>query len=253
MTSKRHVVAVIPARMASTRLPRKLILDKTGKPLICHVVDQTRKAKLITRIIVATDHEEIARAVEKEGAQAVMTRADHPNGTSRIAQVVAGLPAAESEVVVNVQGDEPEIEPALIDRLAQGLMDDQQAPMATLGSFFRPDEDVTNANVVKLIVNQNGHAIYFSRSVIPYDRDKRGPSAVGYLKHPGLYAYRREFLLTYVTLPATPLEQIESLEQLRAIEHGYKIKVVMAESRHQGIDTPEQYEAFVARFKARSQ
>ncbi len=252
MTQNRNVIAVIPGRMASTRLPRKLILDKTGKPLICHVVDQVRQAKLVGRIIVATDHADIARAVESQGAQAVMTREDHPNGTSRIAEVVAGLPEAESRVVVNVQGDEPEIEPALIDRLAQGLMDDAQAPMATLGSVFRDDEDPTNPNVVKLIVNQLGHAIYFSRSLIPYDRDKRGQSKVGYLKHPGMYAYRRDFLLKYVTLPATPLEQIESLEQLRAIEHGYKIKVVMAESRHQGIDTPEQYEAFVARYNARS-
>jgi 3-deoxy-manno-octulosonate cytidylyltransferase (CMP-KDO synthetase) len=247
MTQTPSIVAVIPARMASTRLPRKLILDKTGKPLICHVVDRVKQAKTIGRIIVATDHADIARAVEKEGVEAVMTREDHPNGTSRIAQVVEGLSPKESELVVNVQGDEPEIEPALIDRLAAGLIEDLDAPMATLGSAFEPHEDPTNPNVVKLIVNQLGHAIYFSRSLIPYDRDKKRP--VGYLKHPGLYAYRREFLLKYVTLKPTPLEQIESLEQLRAIEHGYKIKVVMVASPHQGIDTPEQYEAFVARFK----
>ncbi len=141
----------------------------------------------------------------------------------------------------------------MIDKLIEGLLSDPDAPMATLASDFAPDEDPTNPNIVKLITNQNGRAIYFSRSPLDsFDRDpSQGPPAVRYLKHPGLYAHRRDFLLKYVTLPATPLEKIEQLEQLRAIEHGYAIAVVKTEVRHHGIDTPEQYEAFVARCQGR--
>jgi 3-deoxy-manno-octulosonate cytidylyltransferase (CMP-KDO synthetase) len=240
-----NALAVIPARYASTRFPGKPLADKTGKPLIRHVVERVREAKNVSRIIVATDDTRIAQAVEAFGGEVTMT-GDHPNGTSRIAEVVKGIPQAESEIVVNVQGDEPEIEPGLIDLLIDGLLADKTAPMATLASPFAPGEDPTNPNIVKMVVDQKGRAMYFSRSLIPFDRDKSG---IKPLKHPGLYAYRREFLLKYVTLEPTPLEQAEQLEQLRALEHGYKIAVVKAVVRHHGIDTPEQYEAFVKRVR----
>jgi 3-deoxy-manno-octulosonate cytidylyltransferase (CMP-KDO synthetase) len=243
-----RALAVIPARYASTRFPGKPLANRTGKPLIQHVVEQARLAKRVGRIIVATDDQRIAEVVRGFGGEVCMTREDHPNGTSRIAEVVQGIAEADSRIVVNVQGDEPEIEPAVIDELVDGLLADGDAPMATLASDFAPGEDASNPNIVKLILNQRGRAMYFSRSLIPYDRDKRGITP---LKHPGLYAYRRDFLLKYVTLPATPLEQIEQLEQLRALEHGYAIAVVKTQVRHHGIDTPEQYEAFVQRVKGR--
>ena len=252
-------LAVIPARYASTRFPGKPLADRTGKPLIRHVVERVRMARRVGRIIVATDDRRIANAVRSFGAEAVMTRADHPNGTSRIAEVVANLAplagagqseiSAVPEVILNVQGDEPEIEPEVIDQLVDGLIADPQAPMATLASDFAADEDPGNPNIVKLVVTQGPRprALYFSRSLIPFDRDRRG---VKLLKHPGLYAYRRSFLLHYVTLAPTPLEQAEQLEQLRALEHGFAIAVVKTAVRHHGIDTPEQYEAFVRRCAA---
>ncbi len=257
------VIAVIPARYESSRFPGKPLADKTGKPLIQHVVEQVRQAKRVGRIVVATDDQRIFDAVRRFGSDAVMTRTDHPNGTSRIAEVVAGIPEDElgpAGVVVNVQGDEPQIEPRVIDELIDGLLAepaDGGAPMATLASPFAPDEDPADPNIVKLVVGHvdgRARALYFSRSAIPYHRDAPPPPEArdahkGLLKHPGLYAYRRAFLLKYVTLPPTPLEQAEQLEQLRALEHGYPIAVVKTHTRHHGIDTPQQYEAFVAAYK----
>ena len=205
-----QAIAVIPARFGSTRFPGKPLADKTGKPLIQHVVEQVKKAKTVSRILVATDDQRIFDAVQAFGGEAVMTRADHPNGTSRIAEAVQQIEAdtPHPELILNVQGDEPEIEPDVIDQLVQGLADDPDAPMATLASPFADDEDPNDPNIVKLIVNQLGHAMYFSRSLIPFSRDSQSDisnhkSAI--LKHPGLYAYRRDFLLKYVTLPPTPL------------------------------------------------
>lgn len=255
-----QATAIIPARFGSTRFPGKPLADKTGKPLIQHVVEQVRNADTVTRIVVATDDPRIFDAVTGFGGEAVMTREDHPNGTSRLAEAVqlletsgptppsSSLAPQASSLIVNVQGDEPEIEPGVIDQLVLGLADDPDAPMATLASPFADDEDPANPNIVKLIVDQHGHAMYFSRSVIPYNRDTE-TDAPPLLKHPGLYAYRRDFLLKYVTLPPTPLEEAEKLEQLRALEHGYKIRIIQTTVRHHGIDTPEQYEAFVLRQK----
>ena len=281
-----QATAIIPARFGSTRFPGKPLADKTGKPLIQHVVEQVRKAKQINRIVVATDDKRIHQAVLSFGGESVMTREDHPNGTSRLAEAVqilesappkptppqspvmaqralAGIPPT-TDIILNVQGDEPEIEPDVIDQLVLGLANDPHAPMATLASPFANDEDPTNPNIVKLVVDQLGHALYFSRSLIPHHRDAAPlttppTSAISnqqpqvreakshILKHPGLYAYRRDFLLKYVTLSPTPLEEAEKLEQLRALEHGYKIAVIQTHVRHHGIDTPEQYEAFVQR------
>ncbi|GAB4109953.1 MAG: 3-deoxy-manno-octulosonate cytidylyltransferase [Phycisphaeraceae bacterium] len=242
--------AIIPARFGSTRFPGKPLADQTGKPLIQHVVEQVRQAQSVHRIVVATDDTRIADAVHAFQGEAVLTRPDHPNGTCRIAEAVEILALPESDLVLNVQGDEPEIEPHVIDQLVHGLAEDPDAPMATLASPFADDEDPGNPNIVKLITDQHGYALYFSRSLIPYHRDAEDPHPA-YLKHPGLYAYRKDFLMKYVTLPPTPLEQAEKLEQLRALEHGYRIRIVHTQTRHHGIDTPEQYRDFVQRYRAR--
>ena len=229
------------------RFEGKPLADKTGQPLIQHVVEQVARARSIADIIVATDDQRIVSAVESFGAKVVLTRPDHPNGTSRIAQVVHDLQTQVSGLIVNVQGDEPEIDPGVIDELVAGLVADPDAPMATLASEFADDEDPSDHNIVKVIMDQHNRAIYFSRSLIPYDRDGCG---IRPLRHPGVYAYRRDFLLTYVKLQPTPLEQIEQLEQLRAIEHGYKITVIKTRVHHHGIDTPQQYDAFVKRWRS---
>ncbi len=247
-------IALIPARYGSTRLPGKPLLDRTGKPLIQHVVERVRQAKCITRIVIATDDQRIFDAVQRFGGEAIMTRTDHPNGTARITEAVETLEASTasanpkspvSDIIVNVQGDEPEVEPGLIDQLVRGLANDGDAPMATLGSPFADDEDPRDPNIVKLVVDRHDRALYFSRSLIPFDRDAEG--RVMPMKHPGMYAYRRSFLPCYVSLPPTPLEQCEKLEQLRVLEHGYAIAVVRATVRHHGIDTAEQYDEFVKR------
>lgn len=248
-------LAIIPARMSSTRLPGKPLLAETGKPLIQHVVENAQQAASLERCVVATDDQVIVDAVRSFGGEAVLT-GPHPNGTSRLAEALT-LIDADHDLIVNVQGDEPEIDPAVIDALVAGIAADADAPMATLCSRFAAGEDPTNPNIVKLVRDVHGRAMYFSRSLMPFDRDGggegggRGVSAkpqAAYWKHPGLYAYRRDFLANvYPTLTPTPLEDIEKLEQLRVLEHGYAIAVIEANAPEPGIDTPEQYAAFVQR------
>ncbi len=245
-------LAVIPARFASSRFPGKPLAAETGKPLIQHVVERVHEAELVSRVVVATDDERILDAVLAFGGEAVMT-GEHPNGTSRIAEAIE-IVGDSTDLIVNVQGDEPEAPAETIDALIQGLASDPEAQMATLASPFDDHEDPTNPNVVKLVLDRNGRAMYFSRSLIPYDRDAEllgtKPNATLY-KHPGLYAYRRDFLRVYRGLEPTPLERAEQLEQLRVLEHGYAIKIVHAAAPHPGIDTPEQYAAFVDRWTRR--
>ena len=253
------VTAVIPARFGSTRFPGKPLADRTGRPLIMHVVERVRLASRIGRVMVATDDQRIFDVVSASGCEVVMTRPDHPNGTSRIAEVVAGWPGGPSHwprVVVNVQGDEPQVDPGVIDQLVDSLLAEPEpggAPMATVASRFAANEDPRDPHIVKLVIaHGQGHcrAVYFSRSLIPFDRDHKGPAApAAPLKHVGLYAYRPDFLLRYVGLRPSPLEQTEQLEQLRALEHGVPIAVVIADAVHHGIDTPEQYEAFVRDYR----
>ena len=238
--------AVIPARYASVRFPGKVLADRTGKPLIQHVYERVRAAGLVDRVVVATDDQRIIDAVERFGGEALMTRVDHPNGTSRITEVAAALGA---RLIVNVQADEPQIEPGLID-LAIGRLEDQpECAVATVASPFAPDEDPADPNIVKVVVDAAGRALYFSRALVPHDRD--GTQTTPPLKHVGLYVYRRDFLLAYADLPPTPLEQAERLEQLRILEHGYDIAVAVARVSFHGIDTPQQYEAFVERYRQR--
>lgn len=241
-------LGLIPARFASTRLPGKPLLDRTGKTLIQHVVENARRCSCLQRVVVATDDVRIRDAVVAFGGEAVMT-GEHPNGTSRLAEALTILGDTHA-IIVNVQGDEPEVEPALLDALVQGMADDPDAAMATLYAPFGEDEDPANPNIVKVIKDQRDRALYFSRSLIPFDRDGQRPQR---FKHPGLYAYRRDFLLAYPTLAPTPLEEAEKLEQLRVLEHGYAIKLIAAPPGvlpKAGIDTPQQYDDFVARRQA---
>ena len=245
--NRQSIIAVIPARMNSSRFPGKVLANRTGKPLIQHVYERARKSALIARVIVAADDDRIVRAVTAFGGEAVMTRPDHPNGTCRIAEAVTQFDAS---IIVNVQGDEPDIEPGLIDRTVHALIDHPDCQMSTLASRFAPEEDPSNPNIVKVVVDQSNRAMYFSRNQIPCVRDTHDAVASGLgapLKHVGLYVYRRDFLDVYTSLALTPLEQAEKLEQLRVLEHGYRIAVAIGEAHFHGIDTPEQYEAFVRR------
>ena len=242
------IVAIIPARLGSTRFPGKMLAAATGRPLIAHTCEAARGSGRVGRVVVATDAAEIARAVSLDGVEAVMTAATHPNGTSRLAEAADVLGLADDAVVVNVQGDEPEIDPAIIDLAVTTLLAGG-ADVATVGSPLAPGQDPGDPNIVKVVADCRGRAMYFSRSRIPHDRD--GGGVTGPLKHVGLYVYRAAFLRRYVALPQTPLEQTERLEQLRVLEHGHAIAVAIAEAHHVGIDTEEQYEAFVARWRER--
>lgn len=239
------IVVCIPARYASTRFPAKVLAQDTGKYLIQHTWEQARKARLPERVVIAADDERIVQAAHTFGAECVLTSPSHQSGTDRIAEAVG---KSDAGIVINVQGDEPQIDPEHIDYLARLLLDNPDAPMATLAAAFATREQIADPNVVKVIVDANGKAIYFSRSVIPYDRQRAGVGDVGhYLRHIGIYAYRRDFLLRITSLPQTPLEKLEKLEQLRAIENGFTILVGKVEHTCEGIDTPEQYAAFVRR------
>jgi len=244
------VVAIIPGRLGSTRFPGKVLASKTGKPLIQHVCEAASKSKLLSRVFVATDDEMVMAAVRSFGGEAVLTRTDHPNGTSRLAEAAKLLGLSPDAIVVNVQGDEPEIEPAVIESAVRAL---GNAPVATVASPMS-EEDAGNPNIVKVVVRLDGTALYFSRARVPHVRDSANADSGRPLRHVGLYVYRRSFLDRYLTLAPTPLERAESLEQLRILEHGFAIAVAIMphEIGSAGIDTPEQYEAFVKRQAKRS-
>lgn len=227
-------LCVIPARYASTRLPGKPLKDIAGKPMICRVYERALKAQSMSEVLVATDDERILAVVKEHGGKAMLTAKNHPTGTDRLAEVAAAYP--EVDVIVNVQGDEPLIEPKLIDELAAVFTEDENLQMATVMTPMVSEEEKNNPNNVKVITDRNGYALYFSRSLIPYPRNDEG---VPVYKHIGIYAYRRDFLLKYAKMAPTPLESTESLEQLRALENGYKIKVVKTDYRFVGVDTAE--------------
>ncbi len=241
---KMSTIAIIPARYASTRLPGKPLLDETGKTLIQHVVENAKQSASLDRIIVATDDDRIFKAVETFGGEAVMTGQSCRTGTDRLAEAAQKLQLAPDDFIVNVQGDEPDIPPACIDELVN-LITSSQAPMATLATHL-PNDQAGDPNKVKVVLNGSSNALYFSRAKIPHPRDEE---EVTYLLHLGIYAYRAEFLQQFTTLPSTPAEQVEKLEQLRALEHGYKIAVAVVEYEGGGIDTPEDYAEFVDKIK----
>jgi 3-deoxy-manno-octulosonate cytidylyltransferase (CMP-KDO synthetase) len=239
-------IVVIPARFGSTRFPAKILASKTGRPLVQHVVDQVRRCARVRDVVVATDDQRIVQALKPFETRCVMTSPAHQSGTDRIAEVAYDL---DDDIIVNVQGDEPEIEPAIIDGLIARL-ESSEDDMATAATAFSAGMDPANPNLVKVVVGVNGHAIYFSRSVIPFDRDPgTNPDRPPYLLHLGIYAYRRQFLLEFAGWQPTPLERTEKLEQLRALEHGRRIYVMTVARATHGIDTEEQYEEFVRRQK----
>lgn len=229
-----NTLCVIPARYASTRLPGKPLADIAGKPMIVRVYEQASRAKRLSGVIAAVDDERVYESVVSHGGKAMMTAKDHPTGTDRLAEVAAAHP--EAELIINVQGDEPLIEPDLIDALAAAFEEEPELQMATVKSPMTDENEMRNPNNVKVVTDKEGYALYFSRSLLPYPRENTG---VTVYKHIGIYAYRRDFLLQYARMEPTALEQTESLEQLRALENGYKIKVIATDFRFVGVDTPE--------------
>jgi 3-deoxy-manno-octulosonate cytidylyltransferase (CMP-KDO synthetase) len=228
-----RAIVVIPARYHSTRLPGKALVDIGGRPMIEHVYRRAAAARGIAAVVVATDDERIAAAVRGFGGEARLTRPDHRSGTDRVAEVARDLAC---DIVVNVQGDEPTVHPESIEQVVAALLSGRVV-MATLRTALHDPHEIASPHVVKVVVDQAGDALYFSRAPIPCVREDRRASAA--YKHIGLYAYRREFLLTLASLAQTPLEQAESLEQLRALEHGYRIRVVETGYDSVGVDTPD--------------
>jgi len=249
---KGEAVAIIPARYSSTRLPGKPLLPLKGIPLIMHVVERARRARLVSRVIVATDDQRILDSVQAHGGEARMTSPRLTSGTDRVAEVAATL---DSEFVVNVQGDEPLIDPSTIDAAIEPLLEDDTG-LVMLSSTSEPItevEDVFNPNVVKVVCDSGGYALYFSRSPIPYIRPPEGLTLeeslqsnrsllLRYRKHSGLYAYRAGFLELFTQMQPSPLERLEQLEQMRALENGFDIRIVPVEHRSIGVDTRQDYE-----------
>lgn len=246
---------VIPARYASTRLPRKMLLRDTGKTLLQHTYEAASAARKPAGVIIATDHAEIAREAELFRGDFVMTRRECASGTDRVAEVARKMPRAD--ILVNVQGDEPEMSPDNIDRVIELLEQDPSAGMATLCTPLRTTEQLTNPACVKVVFDDAGRALYFSRSPIPFVRDAQAAGAPAefndpplFYQHLGIYAYRRDVLLTIAATPPSSLEQAEKLEQLRMLQAGGTILVAVVDHAASGIDTPADYAAFVARRRA---
>lgn len=231
-----HLVGILPARWGSSRFPGKPLHVLAGKPLIQHVWERCLGCSKLDDLLVATDDDRIRDAVLAFGGKVVMTSSDHPTGTDRLAEAVKSVPQATH--IINIQGDEPLIDPELIDDLAAAMIADPELPMATAANVIDDEDAITDPNVVKVVLDATGHALYFSRSPIPYRRTV--PAGLAVYRHKGLYGYRRDFLERFVTWPPSVLEQTESLEQLRALENGARIKVLITADDSIGLDTPEQ-------------
>lgn len=233
------VIAVIPARHASTRFPGKPLASIAGKPMIQHVVEGVRQARLVSQVVVATDEDEIKKAVEFFGGRAVLTRHDHRTGTDRVAEVAAHL---TGDIYVNVQGDEPLIDPGTVDSLVEAIVGDSAIQVATACTAILQPNDIMDPNIVKVVRDFDGNALYFSRAPIPWVRDTAETAAVRHWKHLGLYAFRRAALLEFPTLPPGDLERVEQLEQLRWIENGFHIAVVETDYDAVSVDVPADVE-----------
>jgi 3-deoxy-manno-octulosonate cytidylyltransferase (CMP-KDO synthetase) len=242
----RKILGVIPARYASSRFPGKALCLIASKSMLEHVYERVSMARYLSSVVVATDDERIAAEARRFGAPVRMTRADHISGTDRVAEVAS---ADASEFVVNVQGDEPLIDPAAIDAAILPLLEERSIPMGTLKKRIEDPQEIDDPNVVKVVTDRFENAIYFSRSTIPYPRDRAREGIVHY-KHIGLYVYRRDFLLRYSALPVGPLEKAERLEQLRALENGHSIRVVETDYESVGVDTPADLEKVSKLFEA---
>jgi len=228
-----EVIGIIPARFGSTRFEGKVLAEICGKPMIQHIWEKAKEAKVLEDLLVATDDERVAKVVEGFRGKAILTAKEQQSGTDRIVEAAFSM---DARIIVNIQADEPLIQPSQIDILADALISDPEVYMATLAKKIKSEEDINDPNVVKVITDRNGFAIYFSRSPIPYPGNRE--TAV-YYKHLGLYAYTKDFLFTYVNLRDSMLEKTEKLEQLRALENGYKIKVIETNLDTIGVDTPE--------------
>jgi 3-deoxy-manno-octulosonate cytidylyltransferase (CMP-KDO synthetase) len=239
MKSKPRIIGIIPARYGSTRLKAKLLADVCGKPMIQRTYESAAKASLLSDLIVASDDQRISDAVVSFGGKAVITSTKHKSGTERCAEVASGL---DCDIVVNIQGDEPLIEPEVIDEAGRLLIEDSAAEMSTLASRTDAREELLDRAVVKVVFDLQGYALYFSRAPIPHSKTGETKEGILYYRHIGIYAYRREFLLRYVTLPPSMLEIAEELEQLRALDNGCRIKVGVVEHFSLNVDTPEHLE-----------
>ncbi|MCK9294869.1 MAG: 3-deoxy-manno-octulosonate cytidylyltransferase [Desulfobulbaceae bacterium] len=233
------VVAIIPARYYSNRFEGKPLAKIMGKPMIQHVYERAMAAPILSRVAVATDDERIADCIRGFGGEVVMTRPDHASGTDRLAEAASLMDVPEQDVVVNIQGDQPLFPVEVVEQVARPLLDDPALPMATLIYQIIRKEEIDDPNHVKTVFDRNGMALYFSRASIPYQRDPGHPPPPTYYKHLGFYAYRKGFLLTFVSLPEGEWERFEKLEQLRALEYGYRIKVVLTEHDSIEVDTPK--------------
>jgi len=246
----RKILGVIPARYASSRFPGKALARIASKSMLQHVYERVAQARYLSKVIIATDDQRIFEEARRFGALVRMTRADHLSGTDRVAEVAS---ADTAEWVVNIQGDEPLIDPGAIDAAILPLLDEPSIPMGTLKKRIEDPREVDDPNVVKVVTDRAGNAIYFSRSTIPCLRDKakgKGAEQPAHFKHIGLYVYRRDFLLQYPSLPVGPLEKAERLEQLRALENGHAIRVVETDYESLGVDTPEDLERVTKLFEA---
>ncbi|MBI4964944.1 MAG: 3-deoxy-manno-octulosonate cytidylyltransferase [Desulfomonile tiedjei] len=233
-------VGFIPARAESTRFHGKPLADILGKPMIVRVMERALKSGLLEDVYVATDSDEIMEAVRHHGGKALLTSRDHRSGTDRIAEAAGAIGLGKDDIAVNVQGDQPLFDPVMVDEVVQPLLDDETIPMSTLIYRIVRDEEITHPNAVKTVMDREGFALYFSRSTIPFFRD-RGTTPI-YFKHHGIYAYRNDFLQTFLRLPQGSLERAEGLEQLRALENGFRIKVVLTDKDSIEVDTPEDLE-----------
>jgi 3-deoxy-manno-octulosonate cytidylyltransferase (CMP-KDO synthetase) len=231
------VVAIIPARYRSNRFEGKPLALIAGKPMIQHVVERARQAELLSRVVVATDDDRIAEAVTAFGGEVVMTRSDHVSGTDRLAEAAELLNIEEHSVVVNIQGDQPLFPPEVVEQVARPLLEDPALPMSTLIYKIVRPEEITDPNHVKTVFDCDSNALYFSRSPIPFQRNPEEPVQPTYYKHLGFYAYRKGFLLTFVALPEGEWERFEKLEQLRALEYGYRVRVVLTGHDSIEVDT----------------
>jgi len=234
-----RVLAVIPARQASSRFPGKPFASIAGKPMIQHVVERVRRARRVSRVLVATDDPAIRDAVQGFGGEAVLTRRDHPTGTDRVAEVAAHIPAA---IYVNVQGDEPLIDPATVDELVSALLEDHSVQIAGACVAISHANDIMDPNVTKVVRDFDGNALYFSRAPVPWVRDREETVVARHFKHIGLYAFLREALLDFPTLPPGELEHLEQLEQLRWLENGYRIRIVETSYDAISVDVPSDVE-----------
>lgn len=260
---QQNVIAIIPARYSSVRLPGKMLREIQGRPMILHTLEQAKKARTVGRVIVATDDERIRNVVAESGGEVVMTSPDHPSGSDRIAEVAQSLP--EGSIIVNIQGDEPLVSPETIDCAVEKMLEGGADIVTVCEPLKSLHGELLNFNVVKVVVAEDGRALYFSRSPMPFPRDaslryggdpnraleKEPKLFENFRKHTGLYVYSREYLLEFTRMPQTTLEKIESLEQLRALENGAAIKVVDTVSKSIGVDTEEDLDNVKALLEAR--